>query len=60
MQAILPLAGKGTRLRPQTHTTPKPLLQVANRPVLAHVLEILDDAGVDEIIGIMGHLSGRI
>jgi len=60
MQAILPLAGKGTHLRPQTHTTPKPLLRVANRPVLAHVLDILDGAGVDEIIGIMGHLSGRI
>ena len=60
MQAILPLAGKGTRLRPQTHTIPKPLLKVGNRPVLAHVLDILDEAGVDEIIGIMGHLAGGI
>jgi glucose-1-phosphate thymidylyltransferase len=60
MQAILPLAGKGTRLRPQTHTVPKPLLKVGNRPVLAHVLDILDEAGVDEIIGIMGHLAGGI
>ncbi|MEN8144552.1 MAG: sugar phosphate nucleotidyltransferase [Gemmatimonadota bacterium] len=60
MQAILPLAGKGTRLRPQTHTRPKPLLRVANRPVLDYVLEQLKEAGVDEIIGIMGHLAPQI
>ncbi|MCL7989943.1 MAG: sugar phosphate nucleotidyltransferase [marine benthic group bacterium] len=60
MQAILPLAGKGTRLRPHTHTTPKPLLRVGNRTVLDRVLDLLEGAGVDEIIGIMGHLSGRI
>ncbi len=60
MQAILPLAGKGTRLRPHTHTRPKPLLRVGNRPVLDHVLDLLESAGVDEIIGIMGHLSDRI
>lgn len=60
MQAILPLAGKGTRLRPHTHTTPKPLLRVGNRAVLDHVLDLLEVAGVDEIIGIMGHLSARI
>lgn len=60
MQAILPLAGKGTRLRPHTHTRPKPLLRVGNEPVLEHVLRLLDDAGVDEIIGIMGHLASNI
>jgi glucose-1-phosphate thymidylyltransferase len=60
MQAILPLAGKGTRLRPLTHTRPKPLLRVGNRAVLDHVLDLLDEAGVDEIIGIMGHLAETI
>lgn len=60
MQAILPLAGKGARLRPHTHTRPKPLLRVGNRPVLDRVLDLLAAAGVDEIIGIMGHLSGHI
>ena len=60
MQAILPLAGKGTRLRPHTHTRPKPLLRVGNRTVLDRVLDLLEQAGVDEIIGIMGHLSGQI
>ncbi len=60
MQAILPLAGKGTRLRPHTHTRPKPLLRVGNRPVADYVIRLLEEAGVDEIIGIMGHLSGEI
>ena len=60
MQAIIPLAGKGTRVRPHTHTRPKPLLRVGNRPVLAHVLEQLEAIGVDEVICITGHLSGLI
>jgi len=60
MQAILPLAGKGTRLRPHTHTRPKPLLRVGNRPVLDHVIRLLEEAGVDEIIGITGHLADDI
>ena len=60
MQAILPLAGKGTRLRPHTHTRPKPLLRVANRPVLDYVIRQLEEIGVDEIIGITGHLAPTI
>ena len=60
MQAILPLAGKGTRLRPHTHTRPKPLLRVGNRPVLDRVLDLLMQAGVEEVIGVMGHLSASI
>lgn len=60
MQAILPLAGKGTRLRPLTHTRPKPLLRVGNRTVLDRVLDQLGEAGVNEIIGITGHLAGSI
>jgi glucose-1-phosphate thymidylyltransferase len=60
MQAILPLAGKGTRLRPLTHTRPKPLLRVANRPVLAYILDQLAEEGVDELICITGHLGGQI
>lgn len=60
MQAILPLAGKGTRLRPLTHTCPKPLLRVANRPVLSYILDQLAEEGVDELICITGHLGGQI
>ncbi|MDX1577952.1 MAG: sugar phosphate nucleotidyltransferase [Gemmatimonadota bacterium] len=60
MQAIIPLAGKGTRVRPHTHSRPKPLLRVANRPVLSYVVETLAEHGVDEIIAITGHLAPQI
>jgi len=33
MKVIIPLAGKGTRLRPHTHITPKPMLKIAGKPV---------------------------
>jgi len=60
MQAIIPLAGKGTRVRPHTHSRPKPLLRIANRPVLSYVLEQLIEVGVDEMICITGHLAPQI
>jgi glucose-1-phosphate thymidylyltransferase len=60
MQVIIPLAGKGTRLRPHTHITPKPLLSVAGRPVMDWVMDKLDGLGVTELIFITGHLKGQV
>ncbi len=45
--AVVPVAGAGTRLRPHTHTTPKALLEVAGKPILAHILDPL--AAVDPL-----------
>jgi len=56
MKAVIPLAGKGTRLRPHTHHTPKALLKVAGKPVLAYVLDDLRELGVEEMVFIVGHL----
>jgi len=56
MKAVLPLAGKGTRLRPHTHHIPKPLLKVAGKPVLAYLLDDLMALGIDEMVFIVGHL----
>jgi len=56
MKAVIPLAGKGTRLRPHTHHTPKPLLKVAGKPVLAYILDDLRALGVEEMVFIVGHL----
>lgn len=56
MKAIIPLAGKGTRLRPHTHHTPKPLMKVAGKPVLAYILDDLIAVGVTEMVFIVGHL----
>lgn len=60
MKAIIPLAGRGTRLRPHTHTKPKPLVTVAGKPVLGHVLDMLDGLEIEEIIFIVGYLGEQI
>ncbi|MGH7719315.1 MAG: sugar phosphate nucleotidyltransferase, partial [Gemmatimonadaceae bacterium] len=61
MKVIIPLAGKGTRLRPHTHVTPKPMLRVAGKPVMAYILEDLQRlGGVDQIIYITGHLKEKV
>lgn len=57
MKAIIPLAGKGTRLRPHTLTTPKPLVHVAGRPVMSYILDDLRDLGVTEIVFVIGYLG---
>ena len=56
MKAVLPLAGKGTRLRPHTHHIPKPLLKVAGKPVLAYLLDDLQALGIHDMVFIVGHL----
>lgn len=50
MKVILPTAGKGTRLRPHTHTKPKSLVRVAGKTVLEHVMANLSKIKVDEYI----------
>ena len=44
MKVIIPLAGKGTRLRPHTHITPKPMMKVAGKPVMEYILDDLRNA----------------
>lgn len=60
MKAIIPLAGKGTRLRPHTHLTPKPLVHVGGRPVMSYILDDLIELGVDEIVFVVGYLRETI
>ena len=60
MQVIIPLAGKGTRLRPHTHLVPKPLLKVAGRPVMDWVMDRLAGLEVTELIFITGHLKEQV
>ena len=60
MKAVIPLAGKGTRLRPHTHIVPKPLLRVAGKPVLDYLLDDLREIGVAEVVLIVGHLQDAI
>ncbi|MFI5206433.1 MAG: sugar phosphate nucleotidyltransferase [Gemmatimonadales bacterium] len=60
MQVIIPLAGKGTRIRPHTHLVPKPLIKVAGRPVMDWVMDTLKGLDVSELIFITGHLKGQV
>jgi glucose-1-phosphate thymidylyltransferase len=61
MKVIIPLAGKGTRLRPHTHLTPKPMMKVAGKPVMSYVLDELKKLGnVEQVIYITGHLKEKV
>jgi glucose-1-phosphate thymidylyltransferase len=60
MKAIIPLAGNGTRLRPHTLTTPKPLVTVAGRPVMSYILDDLKELGITEIIFVVGYLRETV
>ena len=57
MKAIIPLAGKGTRMRPLTYHTPKPLLKVGGRPILSYLLDDVISLGVTEMVLIVGYLQ---
>jgi len=50
VKAVVLLGGEGTRLRPLTFSTPKPMLPVAGRPVIERVLDHLSANGVDEVV----------
>ena len=60
MKVVIPLAGKGTRLRPHTYATPKPLVHVGGRPVMSYILDDLRDLGVEEIVFITGYMKEAI
>ncbi|NLE77795.1 MAG: NTP transferase domain-containing protein, partial [Chloroflexi bacterium] len=60
MKVIIPLAGFGTRLRPHTYSRPKPLVDVAGKPVLGHILDKLEGLDVEEVCFIVGYLGEQI
>ncbi|MHB8231386.1 MAG: sugar phosphate nucleotidyltransferase [bacterium] len=50
MQAVIMAGGFGTRLKPLTNNTPKPMIHVANKPIMEHVVNLLKMFGIDELI----------
>ncbi|MDX1670884.1 MAG: sugar phosphate nucleotidyltransferase [Balneolaceae bacterium] len=57
MKLIIPMAGRGTRVRPHSHTTPKPLLPVAGRMIVERIVDTFDrtlERDIDEIVFILG------
>src|SRR3569833_847813 len=59
-KAMVLAAGLGLRMRPLTDTKPKPLVAVAGKPLLDHVLDRLADAGVSEAIVNVHYLPDQI
>lgn len=53
-------AGKGTRVRPITHTTPKPMIPILQKPVMEFLLELLREHGFDQIMVNVSHLAEEI
>jgi glucose-1-phosphate thymidylyltransferase len=60
MRAIIPVAGVGSRLRPHTYMLPKVLLNVAGKPILAHILDKIIAEGISEATFVVGHMSEKI
>ncbi len=60
MKAVILAAGEGTRMAPLTHSKPKVMIEVGNRPILEHLLKALTDNGVRDIIMVVGFKRERI
>jgi glucose-1-phosphate thymidylyltransferase len=58
--AVVLAAGEGKRLAPLTNRRPKPMVPVVNRPLLEHVVEAVADAGIEEIVLVVGYERDRI
>jgi mannose-1-phosphate guanylyltransferase/phosphomannomutase len=60
MKAVIMAGGEGTRLRPLTSNQPKPMLPLANRPMMEHIVRLLKEHGFDEIVVTLAFLPQAI
>jgi NDP-sugar pyrophosphorylase family protein len=60
MKAVILAGGKGTRLRPLTLKTPKPLLPVDKKPILEHVIEYLKGHGITDLIVTVEYMGDKV
>jgi len=59
-KAVLLAAGRGTRMRELTADLPKPMIEVRGKPVLQHIVEGLRDAGVRQLLVIVGYRADAV
>lgn len=60
MKAMVLAAGLGTRLRPLTFELPKPMVPVLDRPVMAHIVDLLDRHGCDDVVANLHYFPDTI
>lgn len=60
MKTIIPLAGYGTRMRPHTWSRAKPLLNVAGKTIIGHLLDLMMEILTDEVIFVVGYKGEEI
>ncbi len=60
IMAVIPVAGVGTKLRPHTFTQPKPLIPVAGKPIISHIIDQFIKVGIDEFVIVIGYLGDKI
>ena len=60
MKAMVLAAGLGTRLRPLTYELPKPMVPVLDRPVMAHILDLLERHGFERTIANLHYFPDSI
>ncbi len=60
MKAMILAAGRGSRLRPMTDLTPKPLIEAGGKPLITHLLRQLQRAGIREVVINTGWLGAQL
>src|SRR4051812_30966027 len=60
MRAIILAAGEGSRLRPLTADKPKPMIRIANKPIIQHAIEALVDQGVKDVTMVVGYHREKV
>lgn len=60
MKAVVMAGGEGSRLRPLTSSRPKPLVPVANKPVMHHIVDLLRRHGIVDIVATLHYLADEI
>ena len=60
MVGVILAAGKGARMYPFSERSPKPILPILNRPLLAHQIEVMRDCGIGDIHIVVGHLGYQV
>jgi glucose-1-phosphate thymidylyltransferase len=60
MKVVIPAAGAGKRLFPHTFTKPKPMVYIAGKPIIGHILYRMIDVEPEEVVLVVGYKKEQI